>query len=229
MSRLIIIGGQRPVSVTFVDLFDAGTVLSGGATVASVPFGTAASGRKTVIAVHAFSNGGDDPVLTAATINGETATIHVGDALSPDSIDPSLWFITADNPTGTSGNVGLTFSDHVGVYLGVWSMTGAQSTTPTGTPDINVFGFTTSSQTVNTDVENRGVQFAAATVLHDGGTESFTAGITTPDYIQQFGTGIGDVMGGFELITSDESARAATIAKSGGGDWRGVLATVSFR
>ena len=229
MTSILYIDGGGPVEVEFVDLHDAGTVLAGGGTVSSVPFGDAASGRKIVIAVHAFSASGGDPVLTAATIGGVTASIFTGDALTPDTIDPSVWLIAAEVPSGTSGNVGLTFSDAVGVYLGIWRMTDAESLTSTDTPGLVVFGSTTSSQSVNIDVEERGVQFAAASVLHAGGTESFTAGISIPDYIQQFGTGDGDVMGGFELITADEANRVATIAMSGGGNWRGVFATVSFR
>lgn len=227
MTSIVYIDGGGPVEVSYVDLF-VGSVVSGGGTVASVPLGDAASGRKSIIAVHAFGGAGTNPVLSAASIGGVTATIFTGGAHTPDSSDPVLWWIGAEVPSGTTGGVFLNFSTAVGLRLGVFRMLNALSLTQIG-QDVDVFSSTNSAQTSNANVLDKGVQFAAATVLHSGGSRSFTAGISSPSYGAAFGSGDGYVMGGFEMITADEASRAVTISKSGGGTWRGVLGTVSHR
>lgn len=227
MTSILYIDGGGPVEVSYVDLF-AGSVVAGGGTVASVPLGDAASGRKAIIAVHAFAGGGTNPALSAASIGGVSASIFTGSAFTPDSNDPGLWWIGAEVPTGTTGGVFLNFSTAVGLRLGVFRMLNAVNLAAAG-QDVDPFGFTASPQTTNANVLDKGVQFAAATVLHNGGSRGFTAGISSPSYGTAFGGGDGYVMGGFELITADATARAVTIAKTGGGNWRGVLGTASFR
>lgn len=226
MGTLILIDEDVPVVVSFVQL----SAFSSSGTSITVPvsFGDEASGRKIIVAVHLAAGSGSGPVLSSPTIGGVAATIFDGGTVS-DVNDVGVRWIGAEVPTGTSGNVQLTFSTTTAVRLGVWRMTDAESLTKTDS-DPTTWGSTESPQTITTNVTGGGVQFAAASVLQDGGSFGFTAGISATDYNQSItGSSIIRIAGGFELITSDEVGRAATLAKSGGGAWRGALAGVSFR
>jgi hypothetical protein len=226
--QFVFLDGVGPLSVEFVGPIISGSMSAGGGTVAGVSLGDPVSGRKVIIAVHAFGGAGTNPTLSAATINSETAYIS-GGGLVTSTNDPGTWFIGADVAAGTTASIFLNFSTAVGLRLAVYRMTAGLSITRTD-DGLNAFGFTSSDQSANADVLDKGVQFAAATVLHDGGSQSITAGISSPSYGEAFGSGGGYVMGGFELITANQTGRTITIAKSGGAEvWRGVLNTVSHR
>lgn len=222
-----------PLSVEFIELAALTTAVDDVFTF-PVSFGAPASSRKIIVAVHAAGDTDDNPNLLSATIGGVAATIFDGGMLSPASPDSGVWWIGAEVPTGTSGNLVLNFDtikeSLAVVRPAVWRLINARSLTKTGS-DNQLWNLTGAAQTVNANVVGNGVQFAAASILLDGGTFSFTAGITTTNYNQSItGTSISRIIGGFSLITADEASRAVTVAKSGGAEvWRGVLVTVSHR
>jgi hypothetical protein len=98
--------------------FIAGTG-SDPVTFTSVATGTASADRINVVALCYYPR----PVPTGVTINGVTATKAVDNASG--SAGASIWY--AANPSGTTGNVVITFGDATTatIGLGMWSLTGA--------------------------------------------------------------------------------------------------------
>lgn len=227
MGTLILIDGDAPIDVSFVGL----SSIFGASTSQSIPvsFGAAALGRKIVVALHATATSGNNPNLLSASIGGISASIPDGDLESPGvTFDNGIWWIVADVPSGTSGNVGMTFSSACAGRLAVWQMRNALSPTKVGS-DALAFQTIGGSRTVNADVEGQGVFFGAATTLMLGGI-SITAGITTPDYNMPI-AGSGDTMiaGGFELIPASAPGRAFTVTAGSSNTFEGAISAVSFR
>lgn len=230
MSRLIIIGAARPIEAEFMEIPAAGS----GSTSYTIPvsFGDEASGRKIICAVHYSALSGSAITLSSPAIGGVAATeFPPGGALvGVLSSHYGVKWIGAEVPSGTSGNVEVTFSRSVAVRVAVWRMVNALDLTQTD-HDTEMFSSTSDSpKSIDTDVISGGVQFAAATIYQEGGSFDFSAGISTDDYNESIaGSSEIRVIGGFELISADESSRVVSVSKSGGANWSGVLAGLSFR
>jgi hypothetical protein len=78
-------------------------------TFAGVPFSYAYPGRRLVVVVNAWTTGGTGPVVTGVTIGGVPAEIH-GGVGGVAGNDTSAYIASAVVPTGTSGDVVVTFS-----------------------------------------------------------------------------------------------------------------------
>jgi hypothetical protein len=225
MTSVLYIDGGGPVDVDFIEL----SALSAESTniTISVSFGAAVSSRKIIVAVH-FAAVAGSPAITAATIGGVTATDFDGAFFSAVQRIGLRW-IGAEVPSGTSGDVVLTFNTAVVARLGVYRMIDAESITKIDSA-ASTWSATHSAQTINNDVEDKGVLFAGSTVDLNGGTFSFIAGPASADYNQSI-TGSSDyrIAAGFELISADETGRSVTLTKSATATWQGALVSVSFR
>jgi hypothetical protein len=130
-------------------------------------FGPAASGRRIVCTVASVAAA--VRTLTSATIGGISATVvmNVGAALG----GAASAIIIADVPTGTSGDVALTFDGTVlRSVVNLWSVTDLNSATASDTASDN--GATANAFTTTIDVPAGG--FAVACVNSNDSSSSWT-------------------------------------------------------
>lgn len=220
MGTLILIDEDAPVAVEFIELTTNG---SGSSMSIAANFGADVTGRKLVIAVHCTRAGTVD--LTNAVVGGESAWPPiVGE--TGESGQGTYW-IVAENVSGTSGNIDLTFSGTHGARCGIWHVTNAESASAVAF-DSEAWGFDSVPHTVNVNVEEGGAVFAAFT--GQSNLPDFTAGVTVEDYSEEFvPTSPIKVGGGFALTASTVGGLAVTIDHAGGGSWRGNYAVFSIR
>lgn len=141
-------------------------------TFSSVNLGTADSDRTIVILVTGRSNDGGSRTLDSATIGGVSATINV-QATSNGNV---CAIISADVPTGSTGNVVLNFSSTMtGVDISTYRVLGMSGTTATDT------GSSTASPLSDTlNMNAAGVCFAVA--KNDNGSSNASWGNVTEDF-----------------------------------------------
>jgi len=116
-------------TITFLQLTKSGTNLT-TYTYSSVNFGSASADRKIICAVNGQADDGGARTISSLTIGGVTATINVQISNSGSMQGICI----ASVPTGTSGDVVLTFSGGMGnADIALYSTTGVGSTTATDT------------------------------------------------------------------------------------------------
>ncbi len=102
-------------------------------TFASQNLGAAASDRRIIVCVHTRWGAGT-PTLTSVTVGGVTATISVNNSILTGGTQGNRAAIAiAEVPTGTAGNIVVTFSStmvrcQIGVYRATGIATAASST-----------------------------------------------------------------------------------------------------
>lgn len=229
MSRLIIIGGRRPVAVEFLGLSAEDASFANSILVSGFDFGAAADGLKIVVVAHFFSAVGADPQITGGTIDGVSiSTIKDVTSVSSSVADFGAWLVGVELPGGGTGDISLTFSDSVFCRLAVYRVTNA-GLVPTDTGQQVWTGTTTTPQDANADVDAGGAFFGATTAWLSGGTVTLSG--VTPDYATRITTDSDyRISCGFEVLSSATLAKTASVARSGGaGNWHGALATASLR
>lgn len=220
MGTLILIDEDVPVAVEFIELTTNG---SGSSMSIAANFGDDVTGRKLVIAVHCTRAGTVD--LTDAVVGGESAWPPiVGE--TGESGQGTYW-IVAENVSGTSGNIDLTFSGTHGARCAIWHATNVESISAVDFDSVS-WGFDSSAHTLNIDVEENGAVFAAFTGQAD--PPDFTAGVTVEDYSEEFvPTSPISLAGGFSLTSATVPNDAITIDRTSGATWRGNYAVISIR
>lgn len=221
MSRLIIIGGERPVTVEYMGLANA---------VVPVSFGAESSARSIIALINLSATSGTNPSVSSATIGAATATVYPGAGATespghPNTGDQGVQWIGA-TPSGTSGTVNPTFSATAGFTAYVWRVMNLRSLTAVDTAS-SVIPSTSSPFTINADAQKGGAFFGAGTIMRDSGTAILTAGVTE-DYGGINGGSRYNV-GGHALISANETNRALTVDKTGAPDMRGAIAALSLR
>jgi hypothetical protein len=194
----------------------------------AVPFGNVDERRKIIVAVHIAAGPDTGPVLSSPSIGGVAATVFEAGTIAGVN-DVGVRWIGAEVPSGASGNVQLTFNTSTAVRLGVWRLVSGKSLAKIDS-DVLTWNGSGATRTVTTNTLRGCVQFAAASILFDGGSFSFTSGITSSGYNQSItGSSTARITGGFELISADEADRPITLTKSGGAEnWRGALVAFSI-
>lgn len=137
----------------------------------SIPMGNASAQRRVVVTVHWVTNT-DNIALSSAAIGGVGATIHVQRGHTGGATGLGVAIISAIVPTGTTGNLDLTFStaNTTRVFAGIYRLknyntlvntgndqttgtTGALSTSvSTTSPGVVIGAYTGSTATVGTDI-----------------------------------------------------------------------------
>lgn len=181
MSRLIIVGGRRPATVTYEGRDTTDTVSNGPVMAFSnVPFGTAGANRVVKIIVI-WVGGGTGTTITegaGTTIGGVQADVDhqnfSGDILGARYF---VGIISAAVPTGTSGAVQITFAGNVSTTLEIhsYSCRNLLSATPI---DTGATGNLPDSDLMN--VENGGVVLYG--VAARNAAEPYTLIGVTEDY-----------------------------------------------
>ena len=162
--------------------FTAGPINNSDATTytfTAASLGTASADRH--LAIFVCSDNGDSSYsLNSITVAGTDITSSLADSNQVAAGDFRINLFVVAFPTGTSGNVVVTFSEAIsGCGIVIYALTGLKSTTLVDVAkpiDIPV------SETIS--VSSGGVVLACAFELVDSGTAtawSFTAGVTADD------------------------------------------------
>lgn len=138
-------------------------------TYSGAAIGTAASDRKVVVGILGRSTNPSTRTISSVTVAGVSATqaVYVSNTIGNVSA-----FYVADVPTGTTGDVVVTWNDTMqNSTIGVYAMYGAASSTPHDTATDIASAY---SQTL--DIPAKGVGFACGAV--QANTTATWAGLT---------------------------------------------------
>lgn len=156
-------GGAEPPAATFLQCSTGLATGSNPYTISSVNVGTAAANRTTVVFVGA-EDGATVFTMSGMTIGGDSATELVDDGGDQTG---SSGFYAMENPSGTSEDIVITWSEQISsgssgsVYVCAWSVTGLiSSTTTTATPLALNRGSNNNSIALNSDVAAQAVVMA---------------------------------------------------------------------
>jgi len=140
------------------------------------PLGDAAANRR-IIAVAFTDFTGATPTLSTATIGGIAAVIVVaGTGNLAATHRQHAAIILAEVPTGTTGNYVFNFSQTVqGTRIGIWSVIGMSTNTPTSTGYQGTAG-SPNSVTLNTTL---GSFVIGGCAFQDAGTMVLSGGVST--------------------------------------------------
>ena len=139
-----------PAAVAFTDSTFVTATTANPVTFTARATGTAAADRKSVVVLHVDLRA----TPTGMTINGIAATRRIFGTNTTSTFYCELW--DCDNPTGTTGNVVITFANAVSatVGIGIYSVTGA-SAAPTDTDapagGLNLSAIISTGLTIPTD------------------------------------------------------------------------------
>lgn len=190
---------STPSSVTFIE------TNGGTGTITGVNFGAAAADRIIVLAVHWIYADGVHHTITGATIGGVSATVDIQIGHTGGSTGLGSAIVHAVVPTGTSGSVAISFSLSTTYSIGVYSLRGMGSATPTDTKSTQSTG-STGDLTVNLSVASGGVMIAAHTISTGGTPGVDWSGITGRyELTRVAGAMSANQSAGTKVITADVS------------------------
>ena len=231
MSRLILIDDDAPdAAATYIGDVDSGSTFAftHSLSIAIGAVADASEGQRLVaVAVHiASSTSNPNPVISAATIGGISASWGLAAGAARATGRYSVVWIWALVPTGTSATVSVTLSENSLVRFRSFRVVNLLSTTPGhNDEDSNVGNIT--SLVSNIDVERGGVALAACTGF---GVDTWTISGVTQDYsVSAVWSADGRIVGGHLDATADETARAITIGTGSFATTAIALAVLAFR
>ena len=179
-THLIGFGGKRSSSATPTRTYIAEYTLSSAAnttfTNTGASLGTAATGRRVMVAVMAYVGSGT-PTLTGCTINGQTATI----AAQVNGTNTFVALAIAQVDSGATGDIVFTWSSNVQyITTYVWSISNLTTTTAHATLTDNTVASSELTGTLN--VPANGLVFAVAGTIDGSPTlPTWSAGVTGDD------------------------------------------------
>jgi hypothetical protein len=166
--------------------------------------GAAAATRRVVVVVGASAGGA--VTLSSATIGGVSATIHVN-----VNDFPHISIISAQVPTGTTGDVVVTFSAGVqDAGIGVYRMINEGSSSPFATASVSA----STTPSVSIDVPTNGSLFAGSIVNSFFGANTFTWTGATERYDAVVETNNAYHSGASETGLSSQTGRTVSVALS---------------
>ena len=161
---------STPPTVTWLQALDLAS--STTVTFSSANFGTASSTRRIYVYAFWFINSGLERTVTC-TIGGVSATAYT---LSAGGNTSRYQVFAADVPTGTSGDVVLTFSGSIGsqrVSVGMWSVTNQTSSLASAEVDeASINDPSTRSASITLNTASNG--FALIVALNNGSGQTVT-------------------------------------------------------
>lgn len=226
MTRIQYVDGGGPIECEYLGI--TSTTGAGTEKSATVSFGSAAAGRKLFFAVHAGYAGGSIS-LSAAEIGGVAASIVAGAVGDQSGVLYGVWLICAEVPSGTSGVVKATFSNSgVSCAVAGYRTLNVRSLAVHDKGELPWNSSSTDTRMTDADTPQDGLFIAASSTYHDGGTTTLS-GVPVA-YHAGAPSGPAHYFGGFEIVTSAEPGKSATVTKSGGaGSMAGGLIVASFR
>lgn len=207
----------------------SGSVGGGGSTtitITSVPIGTAAADRKVFMLIHWLGVGASPALLSALTIAGAAATIHLQNA---DTNGLSFWgcaIVSASVPTGTTAAVVGTVGASISILeAGAFRATGIIYAAPRDTFSAVVLA-PSSSQSI--DVDQDGFVIAGGTFRSGAATYVFS-NITKRYEVAINPTFFADGAGDETPVA--QAGKVIAVARSGGSgtDFQGPFIGASFR
>jgi hypothetical protein len=172
------------VSITPADTFaPAATTTDDPVTISGVGTGTAAADR---ISVVTFNHRARGSVATGVTINGVTAVNAKTEQFGAANTVSEIWY--AENPTGTSGDVVITFGDVDAIRIAgsMFAMYGAVAT-PTATAGNNGNSINSIAQSITIPAD--GGMIASCCCSEEGGGITWTNATEYEDVAAVSGTG----------------------------------------
>lgn len=224
-ARKVMMGAQSlQIACTYQGIFTSTATTGTTRTYSAAPFGTDSTNRKIVVGILS----GVDPAVTVTgvTIGGIAASLVPGTqvyAPASNAINASAQFWEAAVPTGTSGNIVVTYSaSPVRVAMFVWSVTGTrqlvayQAATATGG--------TTAAMATNLNTRRK--RSVVLSIAYAAGSVTITYAGVTSHYNATFDTSR-KIAAASHLPTTSENPRAISATLSAVNAF-GCVSSVAF-
>lgn len=193
-------------------------------------FGSVGPRKKLLIVVHAQRGGNTTMSLSSATAGGKPMSLIAEASGTISGSRKAVYLLGVDAPSVT-GNVSITMgqdASDIGMIVYLFKVINLRSLIPQAPENKAELGWNSSSndtRSVTVDVPKNGMLFAAATVYHDGGSQTFT-GIPN---IYMIGSAL-RMTTGIDVISESQIGRTVSFNKSGGaGAMHGGLVAVGLR
>lgn len=208
---LLATGAPPPAAQSYIGLTSVAYNAAGNCAVSAVPIGAAANDRHVFMIVHWLA-GSPASALSAATIGGMAATIHVQTTgASASTAGAGSAIISAPLAAGTTADVTLTFSRGTQAYLGTHRVTGLLSATAKDTLSASPAG-AANPYTGTLDAFRDGILLFGAMLGYN--TPNYTITGATENYENSVDTNE-KVVGSSLNVTADETSRSMTISGNG--------------
>lgn len=193
----------------------------------TVSTGPAGATRKTAAAFCADDNGATNFSVSSATLDSNSMAEVVDSASTATTVQCAIYII--DNPSGTSGDFSVTFSEAVNsASVSVWAIYDLNSSTATDTAT-DADATNAAALSLNVDLSANGVGIAACT-YHSGATNQFTFTGATERYDTGDSTNAAlSIAGGDFTNTSAQTPRTVSCTGPGGGNNNAAGVSASFR
>lgn len=229
VAQMALLGSAAPpaATISYIALTAVPYNSGGNCAISGVSIGAAAFDRRVFMIVHWLKAASPAPTMSAATIGGVAATIHVQNTGYASASVAGCAIISAAVAAGTTADVTLTFTGAATPYIGTYRVTGLLSTVAGDT--ISSTPVASSSPHNDTiDVTKNGVLLFGAMLTYN--TPNYTITGATENYESSVSSNT-KVLGSCLEVAASEAGRTLTITGNGSGSnyIQGPIVGAAFR